>query len=59
MYETVGTMVSGDDDDPWIFATVRPSSASSALSMSDGATEIGTVKRISSPPSVLRHHNRS
>ena len=54
MYETVGPMANSDDDDPWIFATVRPSSASSASSMSDGVTEIGTVKRIPSPPSVLR-----
>lgn len=53
MYETVGTMVRGDEDDPWIFATVRPGSASSASSMSDGATKIGTVKRVPSPPSVL------
>jgi serine/threonine-protein kinase 24/25/MST4 len=54
MYETVGTIASGDEDDPWIFATIRPSSASSASSVSDSAMEIGTVKRIPSPPSVAR-----
>lgn len=48
--ETIRTMVNGDDDDPWIFATVRP--GSSASSMSESVTEIGTVKRIASPPSV-------
>src|SRR5271169_3508416 len=30
MYQTVvGTMMNGEDDDPWIFATVRPGSSSS------------------------------
>jgi serine/threonine-protein kinase 24/25/MST4 len=48
--ETVRTIINGDDDDPWIFATVRPSSANSALS--EGGKHISTVKRIASPPSV-------
>ena len=52
MYESVGTIVHGDDDDPWIFATVRQSSASSASSMSDSSPAIGTVKRIISPAPV-------
>jgi hypothetical protein len=55
--ETIRTIVDGDDDDPWIFATVRPSS-SSASSISESVTEIGTVKRIASPPSVSKLHGR-
>lgn len=52
-YETMQSIVSSDDDDPWIFATVRPSSASSASSMGDTCVkEIGTIKRIGSPPIV-------
>jgi len=51
--ETIRTMVNDDDDDdPWIFATVRPSSRAS--SMSESVMEIGTVKRIASPPSVSK-----
>jgi serine/threonine-protein kinase 24/25/MST4 len=51
--ETIRTIVNGDDDDPWVFATVRPSS-SSASSMSESVTEIGTVKRTASPPPVSK-----
>jgi serine/threonine-protein kinase 24/25/MST4 len=46
--EAVGTIV-GDDDDPWVFATVRPGSSAS---IAEAASEIGTVKKISSPPAV-------
>jgi hypothetical protein len=58
MYETIRTVVGNEDDDPWIFATIRPGSASSATTVSDGerAPEKApaTVKRIPSPLSV-RH----
>lgn len=48
--ETIMSMVNGEDDDPWIFATVRPGSSGTAAP--EPAKDIGTVKRISSPPSV-------
>jgi serine/threonine-protein kinase 24/25/MST4 len=53
MYDnsTVRSTLNGEDDDPWIFATVRPSSANSTH-LSE-PMEIGTVKRLASPPSVL------
>jgi serine/threonine-protein kinase 24/25/MST4 len=53
MYDnnTVRSTMTGEDDDPWIFATVRPSSANSSMHMSD-TDQIGTVKRLPSPPSV-------
>src|SRR5271168_3909073 len=52
MYQTmVGTMMNGEDDDPWIFATVRPGSSSSAAS-SASTPQVGTVKRLTSPPTV-------
>lgn len=53
MYDnsTVRSTLNGEDDDPWIFATVRPSSANSTH-LSE-RMEIGTVKRLASPPSVL------
>jgi serine/threonine-protein kinase 24/25/MST4 len=53
MYQTMGTMMQGDDDDPWIFATVRPGSSSSSVSTDPSPQQIDTVKRIaSSPPAV-------
>jgi serine/threonine-protein kinase 24/25/MST4 len=53
MYDnsTVRSTLNGEDDDPWIFATVRPSSANSTHISEP--MEIGTVKRLASPPSVL------
>ena len=63
MYQTMGTMMmnnGAEDDDPWIFATVRPGSSSSTASTSTSTTvstdpqhqQVGTVKRIASPPTV-------
>jgi hypothetical protein len=57
--ETVRTIVNGDDDDPWIFATVRPSSSSSASTAVEETKEVGTVKRIPSPSTVLLLHEIS
>lgn len=51
MYDNETVNSAGDDDDPWIFATVRPGSASSVSSAST-VPEVGTVKRIPSPPTV-------
>jgi serine/threonine-protein kinase 24/25/MST4 len=51
--ETVMSMAnSEDDDDPWIFATVRPSSSGAATAVPEPTKDVGTVKRIPSPPSV-------
>jgi serine/threonine-protein kinase 24/25/MST4 len=47
--EAVGTIMDGDDDEPWVFATVRPGSSAS---VAESAVEIGTVKKIATPPSV-------
>jgi hypothetical protein len=59
MYNNETVHSAGDDDDPWIFATVRPSSASSVSTHSTASTSTahmqGTVKRIASPPSALRN----
>ena len=67
MYNNETVHSTGDDDDPWIFATVRPSSASSVSTNSTSpistnpptslstAVMQGTVKRIASPPSALRN----
>jgi len=57
MYNNETVHSAGDDDDPWIFATVRPSSASSASTVST-APIVGTVKRIPSPPSVCPNSPR-
>lgn len=51
--ETIRTMVGSDDDDPWIFATVRPGSSSSASTAVEEVREVGTVKRIPSPLTVI------
>ena len=51
MYETVRTIAGTVDDDPWIFATVRPRTASSASTVEDEIPP-ATVKYIPSPPSV-------
>lgn len=51
--ETVMSMANSEDEDPWIFATVRPSSSNGAsTAVPEPAKEMGTVKRIASPPSV-------
>lgn len=69
MYNNETIHSAGDDDDPWIFATVRPSSSASSVStnstvpistipptsLSTTAMTQGTVKRIASPPSALRN----
>ena len=47
--EVVGT-IDGEDDEPWVFATVRPSPSASAA---EAAVETGAVKKLASPPSVL------
>jgi len=58
--ETVRTIVANEDDDPWIFATVRPSSASTAAtSQSDAESTVGTIKRIVSPPVVCGIHGKA
>jgi len=47
--EAAGT-INGEDDEPWVFATVRPGSSAS---VTENAIETGAVKKFASPPSVL------
>jgi len=47
--EAAGT-INGEDDEPWVFATVRPGSSAS---VTENAIETAAVTKFASPPSVL------